>query len=72
MYKYAYENPDIESNGGLMCYASPSGDTGFAAGVNGMKNVSQEFMTWFKFGFFLNVGNLCVGILQILHFITEM
>ena len=54
-----------------MCYATPSNDVGSMVGVNGMKNVSKEFVTWFKFGFFLNIGNLCVGLLQILHFITE-
>ena len=54
-----------------MCYASPSSNAGVAVGINGMRNVSQEFVTWFKFGFFLNIGNLVVGLLQITHFITS-
>ena len=72
MYLYAFDNPDIMDNDGRMCYAGAS-DIAYAESTDGAaKNVSKEFMTWFKFGFILNVCSLSVGVLQIVHFISEL
>ena len=72
MYVYAFDNPDVANNGGVECYASSVDNLGTALELNGRRNVSKEMMTWFKFGFIINVAYLVVGVLQLIHFISEL
>ena len=69
MASYGFNNPDVDETG-LECYARHGDNIGypFAPG----KNVTSEFETWFKFGFIINMAYLVVGLLQIVHYITEL
>ena len=63
MYVYAFDNPDIMDNDGRNCYAGYS-DIAYGEVTDGaVKNISKEFMTWFKFGFILNVCWITVGVM---------
>ena len=70
MYVYGFNNPDVAKHG--YCYASNSDNIGYGIEMNGGKNVSKEFETWFKFGFIINMAYLVVGLLQVVHYITEL
>ena len=71
MYVYAFDNPDVAKNG-FECYASNGDNFGYGVDLGGRKNVSAEFITWFKFGFVINVAYLTVGVLQLTHYLTEL
>merc|ERR1712187_958972 len=71
MYVYAFNNPDMADNGGYACYATDGDNFALASDINGGKNVTKQFETWFKFGFILNMCNLVIGLLQLVHFLAE-
>ena len=63
MANQGFNNPDVEDTG-LDCYARHSDNIGypFAPG----KNVTSEFVTWFKFGFVLNLLYIVYGLMIII------
>ena len=66
MYDYANSNPDVE-NTGYYCYAHEGSWIGYTGGaIPGSVAVTSEFLTWFKFGFILNVLYILIGLLMLL------
>ena len=49
--QYAYNNPDEGS-----CWAISRNSTPSAIPIEGYKNVTEQFVTWFFWGFWINIA----------------
>ena len=60
-YQYAYKNPDQGQ-----CWATDENHVASPVELPGYTNVSQQFETWFWWGFLINILCIVVACLQIL------
>ena len=69
-YKYGWNNPDLAITG--TCWATDANEVGSSIDLgSGYKNVSDEFISWFQWGFIINMCTIVIGCLQLVHFATE-
>ena len=60
-YQYAYKNEDVGE-----CWAADGANTPVSTQTAGYKNVSENFHSWFYWGFIINIVSLVVAVLQFL------
>ena len=60
-YQYAYANPDQGE-----CWAAKTSQVPSATATAGFTNVTENFHSWFNWGFYINILALVVGLLQVL------
>ena len=65
-YQYAFNNPDDGS-----CWAIAGNNVPSATEQAGYKNVTEQFVTWFYWGFIINVGAMVVAVFRLLYAATE-
>ena len=65
-YTYWQNNPDEGQ-----CWAIETSTTPSATQQLGYSDVSQQFQTWFKWGFIINIAAIVLAIVQFLHAATQ-